>query len=386
MHFGLVAGLIALFLLLPDVYILSGVIPHAAGWLKILFLLPTLAYVVVVAKMLLSGGADQTLMNLILWLTLCVFFPTVIFTVISLVGRGAALLWSGAPAVFDRGALIVILLWLCGAVYGIVAGWKSVTVKEETLAFADLPASFDGYRIVHLSDLHIGTYASAPETVKRIVERVNALQPDLVVFTGDIVNSSSAEMLPFMDELGRIEAPDGVLSVLGNHDYCLYRNYVFPDSPEQETEKVVANEQAAGWRVLRNESVRIVRGADSIVVAGVENAGSRGFTDKADLSQSMQGLPEGIFTILLSHDPSHWRREVLPDTDIALTLSGHTHGMQFRLGGFSPARWFYPEWGGVYREGGRMLLVSTGTGGNVAFRFGVRPQILSITLENNGGR
>lgn len=382
MSLGIAFGLSALFLLLPDAYILFGVLGNAAWWVKLLFLLPTLVYFFVVARTFLSGTTTPFQMNLILWLTLCVVFPTLLFTAVSLLGRLAGLFGSPLPAVFDRIALGLSLMWLCGAVYGIAAGWKRVTVEEKTLPFARLPEAFDGYKIVQLSDFHIGTYATSPETVRRIVDCVLAQHPDLIVFTGDLVNASSDEIVPFLVELSRLNAPDGVLSVLGNHDYCQYRTYVFPDTPEQETEKVVALEKRAGWTVLRNGAVQISRGSARIAVAGVENGGSRGFPDKSDLSLALQGLPDDTFTVLLSHDPSHWRRKVLPDTDIALTLSGHTHAMQFRIAGFSPSQWIYPEWGGIYREGDRALLVSTGTGSNVPFRFGVYPQILSITLKS----
>ena len=130
-----------------------------------------------------------------------------------------------------------------------------------------------------------------------------------------------------------------------------------------------------------NESVQIRRGNDSIAIIGVENAGDRHFPDKADLKKAMAGVSAGECRILLSHDPSHWRREVIPDTDIPLMLAGHTHAMQFKLGNFSPSQWTYPEWGGLYREGDQQIYVSTGIGGNIAFRFGVYPTIDLLILH-----
>ena len=374
----------ALLLLLPDVYILFCVISKAAWWTKILFLLPTLAYFFVMIRMFVFGDMRQIMLNLLFWLTLCVVFPTVIFTVVSLLGKGAGLFWHQGSTVFNWLGSALSAVWLTIAVYGIAVGWKKVTVEEVAVTSPKIPAAFDGYRIVQLSDFHIGTYMASPETVERIVSEVNSLNPDLIVFTGDLVNSSSDEIVPFMSVLSRFKARDGIYSVLGNHDYCLYRDYKAPDSPDRELVKVIGMEQQLGWHLLRNESVQLTAlgGNDSIALVGVDNAGSRMFPDKSDLSKAMKGLPETEFKILLSHDPSHWRREVLPATDIDLTLSGHTHAMQFKIGNWSPSKWTYPEWGGMYSEGSRQLYVSTGIGENIAFRFGAYPQIVLLTLHH----
>ncbi|MDE6668500.1 MAG: metallophosphoesterase, partial [Muribaculaceae bacterium] len=316
----------ALLLLLPDVYILFCVIGKAAWWTKILFLLPTLAYFFVMIRMFVFGDMRQNMLNLLFWLTLCVVFPTVIFTVISLLGKGIGLFWHQGSLVFNWLASALSVVWLTIAIYGIAVGWKKVTVEEVTVTSSKIPAAFDGYRIVQLSDFHIGTYMASPETVERIVSEVNNLRPDLIVFTGDLVNSSSEEISPFLSVLSQFKARDGVYSVLGNHDYCLYRSYKAPDSPDKELAKVISLEQQIGWKLLRNESIQLTAPGsnDSIALIGVDNAGSRMFPDKSDLPKAVKDLPASEFKILLSHDPSHWRREVLPATDIDLTLSGHT--------------------------------------------------------------
>lgn len=371
----------ALVLLLLDLYVLF-VPMHDSPWLlRCLFLLPSLIYIVAIARVFIFRKNSQTDLNVVLWLTLVFFFPVLLFDVISAFGRLVALLWPFALTVFDIAGASVAAAWMAMSLYGICVGWKKVTVDSVELKFPRLPAAFEGYRIVHLSDFHIGTYSSAPSTVDRIVEKVDALNPDLIVFTGDLVNRESAEIDPFVDTLKRLRASDGVLSVLGNHDYCLYRKYSGSDSPAKELARVIQLEEAAGWTVLRNRSVGITRGDDEIYVVGVENAGSKGFPDHSDLDKALGGIPAGAFKILLSHDPTHWRREVVPDTDIPLTLAGHTHGMQFKLGRFTPSRLGYREWGGVYTLGKHTLVVSTGIGGNVAFRFGIYPQILLLTLK-----
>ena len=378
---GIIFLILALILLLPDAYILFGVIGKSPWWLKGLFLLPTAAYYFVIVRMFWLGDIRQSMLNLLFWLTLCVVFPLILFSLISLVGKGIGLLWTPAAVLSNWLALAISLVWLGIAVYGIVVGWKKVTVEEVEISSDKIPAAFDGYRIVQLSDFHIGTYMSAPGTVDRIVSEVNSLKPDLIVFTGDLVNSSSEEIGQFTSVLSRMEARDGILSVLGNHDYCLYKQYTGSDSPERELAEVIRIEEAVGWRLLRNESVRIMRGNDSIAIVGVDNAGSRMFPDKSDLPKALRGPSEEEFKILLSHDPSHWRREVLPTTGIDLTLSGHTHAMQFKIGNWSPSKWTYPEWGGLYKEGKQQLYVSTGIGENIAFRFGAYPQIVVLTLD-----
>ena len=370
---GVILGLL-------DAYILCGVISKSPLWVKALILLPSLAYLFVIVKLML-GDMRQSMLNLLFWLTLCVVFTTLIFCIISLIGKGIGLFWSPGFRMLNIIGAVLALIWLGISLYGIFYGWKKITVENVNITSPRIPSAFKGYKIVQLSDFHIGTYDLAPKTVEKIVEKVNSLQPDLIVFTGDLVNSSSDEIDQFKNVLNRLKAKDGVYSVLGNHDYCLYRKYTAPDSPARQLAKVVATEEDMGWHMLRNESVRIVRGNDTIALLGVDNAGGRRFTDQSDLPKAVKGIPAEEFKVLLSHDPSHWRREVLPDSDIDLMLAGHTHAMQFKIGNWSPSAWTYPEWGGLYHEGERQLYVSTGIGENVAFRFGAYPQIVLITLD-----
>lgn len=269
-------------------------------------------------------------------------------------------------------------------VYGFTLGWRRVAVKDVDLGFSDLPAGFDGFRIVQISDLHIGTYRRDPRVAERIVEKINSLDPDLVVFTGDLVNSSPDEVEPFADVLSRIESRSGVVSVLGNHDYCVYRRY---ENRRQQVEEInrlkKLQTERLGWRLLLNENMTLRRGSDGITIVGVENAG-KGLVDHADLRRAMRGVDSDGFTIVLSHDPTHWRGEILGSTRAQLTLSGHTHAMQFRIGRLSPSRLLFKEWSGVYNEGERKLHVNPGTGSNVPFRLGAWAEINLITLRKTG--
>lgn len=379
---ALIFTILAIILLVPDAYVVFSVMGRSSWWLKGLFLLPTVVYYAVLLRIFISGDLRQSMLNLLFWITLCVVFPILLFAVISLIGKGIGIFFKSGAYIFNALALLLSCGWLAISLYGIIVGWKKVTIEKVTITSSKIPQSFNGYKIVQLSDFHIGTYSSSPSTVEEIVGKVNSLNPDIILFTGDLVNSSATEIAEFKNVLGCLRARDGIYSVLGNHDYCLYRQYTPPDSPAKELAKVVSSESEIGWKILRNESIQIKRDDDSIAIVGVDNAGSRMFPDRSDLSKSIYGLPDGEFKILLSHDPSHWRREVLPESDIDLMLAGHTHAMQLKVGNFSPSKWIYQEWGGLYREKGRFLYVSTGVGENIAFRFGAWPQIVMITLNN----
>lgn len=203
-----------------------------------------------------------------------------------------------------------------------------------------------------------------------------------VVFTGDLVNLDPEEVTPFMQTLAKLKAQDGVFAILGNHDYCFYRPHSDPHMPARLLARLVEKEDSMGWTLLRNEHRIIRRGRDSIALIGVENDGTPPFPALADLPRATAAISDGLYKVLLSHDPTHWRRSVLPETDIDLTLSGHTHAMQLRLCGFSPSQFMYREWCGLYSEGARYLHVSTGTGSNVPFRLGAWPEVDVIELKS----
>lgn len=373
--------LFLLLLLLPDLYIwLTFVRGNTALLWNIVYWLPTAAALASMGLWML-GGHQEWLIRLFFGLLLCVSAPKLCFTLISLMGRGIGLAVPHAAWVGNILGGLVALVTCAAFAYGFVRGWKDVRIRETAIVSEELPAAFDGYRIVQLSDLHVGTFGSDTAHLQRIVDAVLQADPDLIVFTGDLVNSSPDELTPFMETLSRLHARDGVYSVLGNHDYCTYRHYDSPDGAARSLTELKSRERALGWDLLLNESRIVRRGTDSIALIGVENSGRPPFPSRGDLPRALSGVPDGTFKILLSHDPTHWRREVLPRTDIQLTLSGHTHAMQLKIGSFTPARWSYPEWGGTYREDNQTLYVSLGAGGTVPFRFGAWPEINLLTLH-----
>ncbi len=310
----------------------------------------------------------NTLMRLMSGAVLLIGVPGLVFLV----------LW---PLAGWRWALVLPAAWLLLMAYGFFFGWRHLVVRSATCTSPLLPQAFDGYRVVQLSDIHIGTFLRNRSFVDKMVRAVNAQRPDLVVFTGDLVNVSAQEIIPFQHALKQIQARDGVFSVMGNHDYCEYVEDKSESNIRKNQTVLRYLEQKIGWRLLMNEHVTLQRDGASIDLVGVENISRPPFPDYGDLEKALEGTVAGTFKILLSHDPSHWRRAVLHNTDIALTLSGHTHAGQFSLGRFSPAKWAYSEWGGKYTEDGAMLYVSTGIGGTVPFRFGAWPGIDIIQLK-----
>lgn len=214
-----------------------------------------------------------------------------------------------------------------------------------------------------------------------MVDLVNAQKPDLIVFTGDLVNNRAAELDGFEEILSQLHATDGVYSILGNHDYGPYYRWKSKREQVNNLNDLKKRQADMGWILLNNEHTLLHRGNDSIALIGVENEGEPPFSQHGDLPKAQAGT-NGLFKLLLSHNPTHWRREVLPQSDIDLMLAGHTHAMQLAIGHHSPASWIYPEWGGMYMEDNRGLYVNVGMGFvGLPFRFGAWPEITVITLD-----
>ncbi len=289
-----------------------------------------------------------------------------------------------APFAWTSLALI-LLVWVVLA-YGFFIGRWRFRTTEWTYEHPDIPAAFDGMRIVHISDLHLSTFEDNPRQLERLVERINATHPDLICFTGDIVSLSLDEATPHIPTLRHLQAKDGICSVLGNHDFFIYSRQ-YPTAAEKEAavqQLAEIQRQQLGWHLLRNQSYAISRGTDTLSVIGVDNSNcaNQGFhtIHCGDLSKAMAGTAG--FRILLSHDPSHWTGEVLPATDIPLTLSGHTHAAQIRLLGWTPASWTFRETDGRYDHDGQTLYINIGLGCTAPIRLGANPEITVITLKS----
>ncbi len=391
-------AIIVLFLamLIPDAYVWHHFMRHSAWTWQLLYWLP---YIVTVVTMILLRTPlyEPWLFRLSLTLILCFTVPKLFFMLFSLIGLAAGHFAPAAVRVMDIAGGVAAMGMLGVIVYGLFIGWRQLEVNEVELAFDNLPEEFDGYRIAHLSDLHVGTYHAAPEMVDSIVDTVNRLDVDLVCFTGDLVNISPDELDPFMSVFPRMKARDGVFSIMGNHDYCMYRRVKDANDERRTIRDLQQREEQFGWTMLLNDNRTLTRGNDSILLAGVENSSRPPFPDYGNLPKALKtGGKDAPFTILLSHDPTHWQREVLPKSKVQLQLSGHTHSTQFRVFGWSPASFTYKEYAGLYEmlangtetfnpkqpvSSSRKLYVSVGTGGNLPFRVGVSPEIVVITLK-----
>lgn len=266
--------------------------------------------------------------------------------------------------------------------FGFIEGWKRLELKHITFTSPDLPPYFDGYRLVQITDFHLGSFPPGNDFVQKVVDATNNEEPDMILFTGDLVNNQASEVEPYLDTLGQLHASDGIYSIWGNHDYCEYGNNHSIGALKRNRRMLYGYQESLGWHQLMNEHHVVSHGMSSIAVIGVENPGQPPFTNRSNLKKAMKGLNPDMFKILLSHDPHHWRREVV-GKKIQLTLAGHTHAGQLKIGKWTPARMAFKEWGGAYRIGEQMLYVSSGIGGSFPFRLGAWPELTVITLKRD---
>jgi predicted MPP superfamily phosphohydrolase len=259
-------------------------------------------------------------------------------------------------------------------------------IKRVALKYPNLPASFKGLKVLQLSDIHSGSFTDKA-AVLRGVEKALALNPDLILFTGDLVNNESGEMENYMDVFSRLKAPMGVYSTLGNHDYGDYMSWPTPQAKKDNLEKLKQIHGELGWRLLMNENVLLEKGGEQIAVIGIENWSAKArFPKYGDLKKAYAGTENIPFKILMSHDPSHWDAQVRPHYgDIDLMLAGHTHGMQFGMEipwlKWSPVQYVYKQWAGLYEQGKQKLYVNRGFGFiGYPGRVGILPEITLIEL------
>jgi len=301
---------------------------------------------------------------------------------------------EGASEVSDGISRSLFLSWLGIGVGGslfssLIYGFSNkynYHIHRVPLTFENLPPAFRGLKIVQVSDIHSGSFSNK-KAVEKGVQMILDLKPDLILFTGDLINDRATEMADYFDVFSRLKAPMGVFSTLGNHDYGDYVHWPSPEARLQNIEHLKKIETDMGWRLLMNEHVVLERGTDQIALIGIENwSAKKRFPKYGKMWEAYPGAEKYPFKILMSHDPSHWDAEVRPKYgDIDLTLAGHTHGMQFgvEIPGFkwSPVQYIYKEWTGLYEEGKQKLYVNRGYGFiGYPGRVGILPEITLIEL------
>lgn len=272
--------------------------------------------------------------------------------------------------------------------YGMYRGKYNYRVLKYTLHFEDLPKAFDGYRLTQISDIHSGSFDN-PDKINYAVDLINEQKSDVILFTGDMVNNKAKEMLPWKEVFSKLSAKDGVFSVLGNHDYGDYVSWDSESAKAANLEHLKQIQKDIGFELLLNENRFIERDNERLALIGVENWGKGGFKKAGDLKRAVRNIASEDFKILMSHDPSHWEAEVIPDDyHFHLTLSGHTHGMQFGIEipgwvKWSPVKWRYKQWAGIYEEKGQYLNVNRGFG-YIGYpgRVGIWPEITVIELKS----
>lgn len=353
---------------LPDFWLWHIGVSEWPLLLAILWWVPSL--LLVLAEVGLQMGTFHKLSVRVLFTTILFSaFPKVVFILFD-----AFLPWFFAliPALGVMG-------WFA---FGFIEGWKRLELKHITFTSPDLPPYFDGYRLVQITDFHLGSFPPGNDFVQKVVDATNNEEPDMILFTGDLVNNQASEVEPYLDTLGQLHAQDGIYSIWGNHDYCEYGNNHSIGALKRNRRMLYGYQESLGWHQLMNEHHVVSHGMASIAVIGVENPGQPPFTNRSNLKKAMKGLNPDMFKILLSHDPHHWRREVV-GKKIQLTLAGHTHAGQLKIGKWTPARMAFKEWGGAYRIGEQMLYVSSGIGGSFPFRLGAWPELTVITLKRD---
>lgn len=346
-----------------------------------------LIYLVIIIALPKKSGSDSSLLSL-MWMLMTyfsIYLPKYIFILIDIIASIPKLWkWKRVRAISIIGLLLSILTF-GGIWWGALVNRKSVDVVNVELHIPTLSNNFENYKIAQISDLHVGTYQGDTTHLSKMVETINELNVDLVVFTGDIVNRKSDELLLYVDILSKIKAKDGVFSILGNHDYG---DYIKWDTEKDyfDNKKLLCDLQTQmNWTLLRNQTEFIKRGNDSIAIIGVENIGDPPFPVYGSLIDAYPTLNDSTIKILLTHNPAHWVSEIEnnENINIALTLSGHTHAMQVSVLGLSPASLRYKTWGGLYVDDlGHNLYVNIGMGTvGIPVRLGATPEVTLFTLK-----
>lgn len=387
--------LLALLLLnfLVDLYIYKRLVLHYTSkkWIKCGYWIFNLALLASIASATYiirhySGQIEFTRLMWFFYAYLLFYVPKIVYAVLSVFDFFFPKRNNRRIRFFSVIGSVCAIFVFVSMLYGATYGRLHYTVNKEVIVTDRIPATFNNYRIVQLSDLHLGNFKNKTGFISDIVKQVNELNPDLIVFTGDLVNNRGNELDAYMSILSQLHAKDGVFSVLGNHDYGDYVRWKSPNDKRENLNQLIKKQNSMGWKMLNNASQYIRRDGDSIAIIGVENWGEPPFPQYGDLQKAYPTLTDETFKILLTHNPVHWDAEIIPSTNIDLSLSGHTHAMQIKLGFgrfcISPSSWKYKRWSGLYNNGKQYLYVNDGIGYVfLPMRIGATPEITVIDIK-----
>lgn len=338
-----------------------------------------------------GSGAVMTVMWLV-WVFLLTALPRLLYSAGAFADWSVSTITRKRVLVFRVLALVFSVAGIAAMIHGATAGRTKIKVNEVTICSGRIPASFDGYRVVLFADMHLGTQRRPAEFTARMVDEINRLDADLVINSGDMINISCADLTPdVMSELSRIAARDGVVSVLGNHDLGLYIGDTVALPPAENVSRLERKFDAMGWRTLRDESFYLRRGADSISVAGLNFPPDSLLSSRnkaypiVDIVKTFAGADSRGYSVVVSHSPRMWD-EITAAGFGDLTLAGHIHAMQLKLKllgrSWSPARYLYGEWSGLYEKNNRYLYINDGMGcAGYPMRIGAPPELTLITLD-----
>lgn len=399
-----------LFLLIIDFYFFQAVkgairsfTPETQRWIKIVYwAIPLISLGTVIAGVALYPGyVNVKIRNLIFAIIFIVYVSKIMGVIFLLIGDIVNMIrWAGKKVIqpnspdsegisratfLAKSALAVGGTQLGILAYGIISGAYDYRIRKVTLLLKDLPKTFEGMKIAQLSDIHSGSFHNKT-AVQGGVDMLLAQKPDVVFFTGDLVNNKAKELNDYFDIFKKVKAPLGVFSTLGNHDYGDYIPWESGIAKQKNLETLIAGHKLMGWDILMDESRGIKLGGESLGIIGIQNWGKGGFVKKGDLQKALINTEKYSNKLLLSHDPSHWREQVLGKSTVDASFSGHTHGMQFgvEIGDFkwSPVQYRYKEWAGLYKENDQQLYVNRGFGFlGYPGRVGILPEITIFELK-----
>ncbi len=353
-------------------------------WSAVLFALLLIAGIITPARQ----GSNNILLAK-MWLIFTygsIYIPKAIGVIVDLIASIPRLFGHKRIKPLTYSGIFLTIFSFCAIWWGAAINRFNINNTEVEIELNDLPEQFDGYRIVQFSDLHIGTFGNDTAFVSHLVNDINSIGADLIVFTGDIVNRKSTEIKPFIPVLRKLNAPDGVVAILGNHDYGDYLTWLSEDDKRDNLNQLCNAFKQADIELLLNKTKMLHRETDSIAIIGVENIGDHPFPIYGSLAKAYPTTNDAVTKILLSHNPAHWVDSIANNhnINIGLTLAGHTHAMQIELFGISPAALRYKTWGGLYSDDNEkhQLYVNIGCGTvGMPMRLGATPEVTIITLR-----